>query len=153
RTVEGFPRPADRKDETMRHFRRGFILFAAAASLAFPAIVSTGPAARAQDVLTEHNDNARTGANLKETALNTTTVGSGKFGKLWTLYADGQIVAQPLYVSNLRIDTSTNPGIPLVRGTFKAVIVATMHNTIYVYDADRENRGPDGRTIPLWALW
>ena len=28
-----------------------------------------------------------------------------------------------------------------------------MHNTVYVYDADKENRGPEGRTIPLWATW
>ena len=28
-----------------------------------------------------------------------------------------------------------------------------MHNTVYVYDADKENRGPDGRTMPLWATW
>ena len=39
------------------------------------------------------------------------------------------------------------------KGTFNAVIIATMHNTVYVYDADKENRGPDGRTIPLWATW
>ena len=28
-----------------------------------------------------------------------------------------------------------------------------MHNTVYAYDADNERRGPDGRTIPLWARW
>ena len=35
------------------------------------------------------------------------------------------------------------------------MIIATMHNTVYVYDADRDrdDRGPDGRTIPLWAKW
>jgi hypothetical protein len=40
-----------------------------------------------------------------------------------------------------------------VKGTFNAVIIATMHNTVYVYDADKENRGPQGRTTPLWATW
>ena len=69
------------------------------------------------------------------------------------MYVDGQVVAQPLYVSQLRIDTSTNPNAPLVRGTFNAVVVATMHNTVYVYDADAENRLPDGKTRPLWATW
>ena len=58
------------------------------------------------DVLTYHYDNARLGATLTETVLNTATVSSGRFGKLWTLYADGQVVAQPLYVSGLRIDTT-----------------------------------------------
>jgi hypothetical protein len=105
------------------------------------------------NVLSQHYDRTRLGATLVETALNTTTVSPGKFGKLWTLYADGQVVAQPLYVSALRIDTTGNPNTPLVQGTFNAVIVATMHNTVYVYEADRERRGPDGRTIPLWATW
>ena len=107
----------------------------------------------AADVLTQHNNKARTGANLNEVVLNTTNVGSGNFGKLWTLYADGQVVAQPLYVANLRIDTAANPNAPLVQGAFNAIIVATMHNTVYVYDADRENPGPQGRTVPLWATW
>jgi outer membrane protein assembly factor BamB len=105
------------------------------------------------DVLTQHYDNARTGATLAETLLNTSNVSVTKFGKRWTLYADGQIVAQPLYVSTLRIDTTGNANTRLVQATFNAVIVATMHNTIYVYDADKENRSADGRTIPLWATW
>ena len=109
--------------------------------------------ARAADVLTQHYDNGRTGATLAEAILNTTNVGSANFQKLWTLYADGQVVAQPLYVSDLQIDTSANPATPLVKGKFNAVIIATMHNTVYVYDADKENRGPDGRTVPLWATW
>jgi hypothetical protein len=105
------------------------------------------------DILTHHADNARLGAVLNETTLTTASVSSGRFGKLWTLYADGQIVAQPLYVSKLAIDTSGNTNAPRVQGTFNAVIVATMHNTVYVYDADKEARGPEGRTVPLWATW
>jgi len=114
--------------------------------------VAVSPAAAA-DVLTQHYNNARTGANLGETTLKTTTVRPGSFGKLWTLFADGQISAQPLYVAGLAIDTTGNAAAPFVKGTFNAVIIATMHNTVYVYDADKENRGPDGRTIPLWATW
>jgi outer membrane protein assembly factor BamB len=109
--------------------------------------------AQAAEILTQHYNNARTGATLDESILNTTTVAPGKFAKLWTLYADGQVVAQPLYISNLMIDTSANQGAPLVKGASNAVIIATMHNTVYAYDADKENRGPDGRTIPLWATW
>jgi hypothetical protein len=107
----------------------------------------------AADTLTQHYDNARTGANLTETALTTAAVRSSSFGKLWTLFADGQISAQPLYVSALGVDTTGNNNTPLVKGRFNAVIIATMHNTVYVYDADKENRGPDGRTTPLWATW
>ena len=51
------------------------------------------------------------------------------------------------------IDTTGNTDTPLVQGTFNAVIIATMHNTIYVYDADKENPTADGRTRPLWATW
>jgi hypothetical protein len=104
-------------------------------------------------VLTQHNNNARTGAVLDETILNTGSVNLTRFGKLWTLFADGQVVAQPLYVSALAVDTTANMAIPRVQGTFNAVIIATMHNTVYVYDADKENRGTDGRTIPLWETW
>jgi outer membrane protein assembly factor BamB len=99
------------------------------------------------DVLTQHNDNARTGTNPGESKLTTANVTPATFGRLWDLYADGQVVAQPLYVSQLAIDT------PAIKGTFNAVVIATMHNTVYVYDADQENRLPDGKTKPLWASW
>src|SRR5205807_5647478 len=77
-------------------------------------------AAEAGDVLTQHYNNARTGATLEESVLNTANVGSGIFLKLWTTYADGQIVAQPLYVSDLQIDTTANPAAPPVKGKFNA---------------------------------
>ena len=109
-------------------------------------------AARAADVLTQRNNNSRTGAVLDESILTTQNVSSNRFRKLWTLYADGQITAQPLYVSNLAVDTTGQPG-PAVKGTFNAVIIATLHNTVYVYDADKENPGPEGQTTPLWAKW
>ena len=114
---------------------------------------SSWNSACAGEVLTQHNDNQRTGSNLREPGLSPDTVRNADFGKLWTLYADGQVVAQPLYVTGLAIDTASNPGTPPVTGTFNTVIVATMHNTIYAYDADHERPGPDGRTVPLWARW
>ena len=94
----------------------------------------------AADVLMQHNNLSRTGANLEEKNLTTTSVSPARFGRLWNLYADGQVVAQPLYVEGLTIQT------PQVNGTFNAVVLATMHNTIYVYDADNEKPGPEGRT-------
>ena len=103
-------------------------------------------AAEGADVLTQHYNNAHTEATLDETVLDTTTVAPGKFERLWTLYADGQIVAQPLYVSDLTIDTTANPGASLVKGKFNTVIIATMHNTVYVYDADKQSQGPDGQS-------
>jgi hypothetical protein len=105
------------------------------------------------DVLTQRNDNARTGTNTGETVLNTSNVRPDTFGKLWTLYADGQVVAQPLYIENLDVDTRANRATPPLDGTFDAVLVATMHNTVYLYAANQENRLPDGKTKPLWATW
>jgi hypothetical protein len=105
---------------------------------------AAAPPARSQvNVLTHHNDSRRTGANLHETQLNVANV-KQKFGKLWTLFADGQIVAQPLYVSGLKVDG---------KGSFNAVIVSTMHNTIYVYDADKTPTMPQSQDALIWAQW
>jgi hypothetical protein len=94
-------------------------------------------------VLTQHNDIHRSGANLQEKQLNVASV-QRKFGRLWTLFADGQIVAQPLYVSGLTVAG---------KGTFNALIVATMHNTIYVYDADKQPTQPQSQDALIWAQW
>ncbi|MGH3118494.1 MAG: hypothetical protein ACRDQ2_15560, partial [Gaiellales bacterium] len=109
--------------------------------------------AASADVLTSHNTAGRTGVNAAEQVLTPARVNAQTFGKLWTLYADGQVVAQPLYVSGLSVETSGNPNIPRVQGIFNAVLIATMHNTVYLYDADSERPGPHGRTVPLWATW
>src|SRR6516162_11698190 len=52
--------------------------------------------ASATDVLTYHNDNARSGQNLQETILTTTNVNSSTFGKLFTMPVDGIIDAEYL---------------------------------------------------------
>jgi hypothetical protein len=115
-----------------------------ASIFSFAALALMAMQARSQvNVPTQHNDNHRSGANLQETAL---TVASVKqhFGKLWTLYADGQIVAQPLYVSGLNVQG---------KGTFNAVIISTMHNTIYAYDADKAPTQPQSQDSLIWAQW
>ena len=78
------------------------------------------------NVYTRSNDNSRTGANLQETILTPANVNATNFGKLFTIKTDGQIYAQPLYVSNLAI----------AGGTHNVVFVASMMNTIYALDAD-----------------
>ena len=90
-----------------------------------------------QDVLTQRNDASRSGIDLNETILNTSNVNQNQFGKLFQLSVDGQIYAQPLYVSNVNI-----PG----QGVHNVVYVATMHNTIYAFDADNPSA-----TTPLWT--
>jgi len=78
------------------------------------------------NVYTRSNDNSRTGANLQETILTPANLNATNFGKLFTVHTDGQIYAQPLYVSNLQI----------AGGTHNVVFVPSMLNTVYALDAD-----------------
>ena len=95
-------------------------------SLAFSVLWTFLPAT-AQDVLTYHNDNARTGQNLNETILNLTNVSSNTFGRLFTISVDGKVDAQPLYASAVSI-----PG----KGTHNVLFIATEHDSVYAVDAD-----------------
>ena len=66
--------------------------------------VAVMPAFGQTPVLTQHNDNARTGQNTSETILTTTNVNTSQFGKLFALPVDGQVYAQPLYVLGVTIN-------------------------------------------------
>jgi hypothetical protein len=91
-----------------------------------------------QDVLTRRVDNFRTGVNSHESLLTPEAVKS-RFGKLWNLYADAKIMAQPLYVSNLRVPVASIIGAVAKHACANgcnAVIFATMKGTIYAYLAD-----------------
>jgi len=79
-----------------------------------------------QDVLTYHNNIARTGLDAKETQLTLTNVNSSTFGLLFVLPADGLVDAQPLYVSSVNVNGTKH----------NIVIVATEHDSVYGYDAD-----------------
>src|SRR3982074_1186554 len=71
-------------------------------------------------VLTQHNDAARTGANLQETTLTVATVAPPDFGLLYSLGPlDGLVYTQPLYVSSLVVDGAAR----------NVVFVATEHNS------------------------
>src|SRR4030095_263453 len=106
-------------------------------SAAFPTVMAAlllllalGSACASSDVLTSHNDNERTGVNLLETVLKPSILRAGAFGRLWALDVDAQIAAQPLYISSLDVDTMNNPTRTRTRGTFNAVLIATMRNTV-----------------------
>jgi hypothetical protein len=82
----------------------GFGLFAAANSLSG----QTAPDATCIEkmpvnVLTHHNRELRTGANLYENCLTPASVTSKTFGRLFSLTVVGQIYAQPLVVTGLTI--------------------------------------------------
>jgi len=53
------------------------------------------------NVLTQHNDNARSGLNPNETRLTPANVNVSSFGKLFTQSVDGVIAGQPLYANQL----------------------------------------------------
>jgi hypothetical protein len=97
------------------------------------ATLTVNAASPAVRVLTQHNDNARTGQNMSETILNTTNVNTAQFGKLFAMPTDGQVYAQPLYV----------PGVTIKGGVHNVVIIATENDSVYAYDADSSGS-------PLW---
>jgi outer membrane protein assembly factor BamB len=83
--------------------------------------------ASAQDVLTWHNDNARSGQNLTERVLTPRNVNVKTFGKLFVIHVDGKVDAEPLYVRALKM---------LRRGLRNVLYVATEHDSVYAFDAD-----------------
>lgn len=78
------------------------------------------------DVLTYHNDVARTGQDLNENTLTPSNVNSSGFGKVGFLSTQGKVDAQPLYTPNLSIAGAAH----------NVVFVATEHDLVYAFDAD-----------------
>jgi hypothetical protein len=85
------------------------------------------PVSSVDDVLTYHNDNARTGQYLSEQILTPLNVNSSSFGKLFELPLDGKVDGQPLIKTQLSI-----PG----KGTHNVLYVVTENDTVYAFDAD-----------------
>jgi hypothetical protein len=82
-------------------------------------------------VLTFHNDNQRTGQNVRETILTTANVNATQFGKKAAYGVDGQVYAQPLVVAGVNIGGVAR----------NVVYVATQHDSVYAFDADRQAAG------------
>jgi outer membrane protein assembly factor BamB len=77
-------------------------------------------------VLTQHNNNTRSGWNDNETALTTSNVTVQQFGAVFTLTVDDQVYAQPLVVGHVFIGG----------GYHNVVYIATVNNTVYAFDGD-----------------
>ncbi len=99
-------------------------------------MLCTGLLGEEAEVLTANYGNDRTNANLAETVLNTSNVNPTQFGLIGRYAVDGQVYAQPLVI------TSRN-----ARSARGRVLIATMHNSVYLFDAD-----PARSAAPIWQV-
>ncbi|SRR6266851_259776 len=84
------------------------------------------PAGTRAPVLTQHNDNQRTGAYLDETSLTPASIARyGMREKAWRSLKD-IVYAQPLYVPSLTVNSASRD----------VVFVATMANRVFALDAN-----------------
>jgi hypothetical protein len=94
---------------------------------------------RAQvDVLTAQYNIYRTSSNGEETILTQANVNSSQFGKIFSRTVDAPFYAFPLIVTDFDV-----PGI----GLRDLVIIATLGNSVYAFDADDPNANN-----PYWAV-
>jgi len=108
-----------------RKNRGGLVVFLT--PLMLLCVLSKGAHVAAQDVLTWHNDSARTGQNLEERTLTLQNVNPRTFGKLFTIKVDGKVDAEPLYTARIEISHE---------GLRNVLFVATEHDSLYAFDAD-----------------
>ena len=88
-------------------------------------------------VTTSQYNNMRTGATLTEKVLTPRNVNVKQFGKLGAFKVDGAVYAQPLFVPKVEI-----PG----KGKHDLLFVATEHDSVYAFDANRP------KEAPLWQV-
>jgi hypothetical protein len=92
------------------------------------------------NVLTQHNDNTRSGLNPNETRLTPANVTVSSFGKLFTQSVDGIVVGQPLYASQVLMNDGN---------VHNVVYVATQNNSVYAFDADSAQ---GNNASPIWSV-
>ena len=89
------------------------------------------------DVVTYHNDIARTGQYLDETILTPANVNAASFGKVGFFAVDGKVDGEPLFVGSLAI----------AGGTHNVLYVVTEHDSVFAFDADTGARLWQVRTL------
>ncbi len=115
------PSPAFRLQYSRSHLASAFLVLVVC-------LLSCAFAFGQAQVLTEHNDVSRSGANTGETVLTTANVNFNTFGKLFTQNVDGFIVGQPLYLPAVHFPDGS---------THNVVYVVTQHDGVFAFDANR----------------
>ena len=98
--------------------------------------IQTTPSNTRFNVLTQHNDIARTEAASHEDILTPSNVRGDQFGLLGSVPLEGKIYAQPLYVEKAAVVCS-NEGSKTVTNA-NVTYVATLENYIYAIDIDSQ---------------
>ncbi len=113
-----------------------------ATSVATPTVTGTATigVTNLAGVLTYHNDLSRDGANPQEYTLTTSNVTTATFGKLFSCQVDGAIYAQPLWIPRLNIGGNIH----------NAILVVTMHDSIYLLDADGSS-ATSPQCVTFWS--
>jgi outer membrane protein assembly factor BamB len=101
------------------------------------AAIAIGQTADKVDVLTQHNDLARTGTNLRETVLTPESVAPDRFGMIFKYVVDDQLYTQPLVAT----------GVEIRGGRHDVVYATTVNNSVYAFDANDAGSGK-----PLWHV-
>lgn len=117
-------------------------------ALASVFVVASAVAAAPPSITTQMYDNSHTGWNPNETQLAVANVKTN-FELLFKDTTDAGTYAQPLYVPALNMGSM---------GTHDVIFVATEHNTVYAFDADKAgsplwstNLTPSGETLQVAA--
>jgi hypothetical protein len=79
-----------------------------------------------QNVITQHNNNARQGGQLAESMLTPANVSGPRFGLIYDRHVLGTLLAQPLYVHGVKIKGRL----------MNIIVVATAEDVVYAFDAD-----------------
>ena len=109
------------EQQAMRFCSYSLALLMASATFSGAALAQT-------DVSQRGYDRFRTGANTSETILNPDIVKSAanQFHKRFVMKVDGKIESSPLFAA----------GVTIAGGLHNVIYVATMHNTVFAFDAD-----------------
>jgi hypothetical protein len=90
------------------------------------------------NVTTNRNDSSRTGAYLAETSLRPANVNTSTFGRLYERAIEGDVMAQPLYLT----------GVQTASGQKNLLFIATSTNHVYAFDLDESD--PNAAAGVIW---